>query len=142
MDSSRYSGPLAGFIRRQLRPEPDPWSADVAARVNDKAATPLCLNCLFPQGPHAWFCLNCGFPTGEYVVLMPYLQNFVLGEALRRGVMGAPERRCGVQAFFVLYSICEYTVFAPLYWYWMLRRSRGRPIATEQRPELVLDDNE
>lgn len=73
---------------------------------------------------------------------MPYLQNFALGEVLRRGVMGAPERRRGVQVFLVVYSLCEYTVFAPVYWYWMHRRARGRPIVTEQRPQLVLGDNE
>lgn len=137
MDTSRFNGPLANWLRRVA---PDPWPPEIGATVNEKSAVPLCLNCLFPQGPHAWFCPACGFPTGDYVVLMPYLQNFVVGEVLRRGVMGPPERRPGVKWFLVIYSIFQYAIFAPAYWYWMRRRASGKPIGTERRPELVLDD--
>jgi hypothetical protein len=140
MNWSRFNGPLADLLHRLLQPAPDPWPADVAERVREKSAVPLCLNCLFPQGPHTWFCPSCAFPTGDYVVLMPYLQNYAVGEVLRRGVSGPPERRRSVQLFLVVYSICEYAIFAPLYWYWMLRRARGKPIATEHRPELILDE--
>lgn len=43
-------------------------------------------------------------------------------------VMGPPERRLGVLAFLVLSSTTQYSIFAPVYWYWMIRRARGRPI--------------
>ncbi len=73
---------------------------------------------------------------------MPYLENFVVGEVLRRGVMGPPERRRGVQLFLIIYSFTQYVIFAPLYWYWMLRRANGRPICTENRPTLQLEEPE
>lgn len=142
MDWSRFNGPLANALRRWLRPAPDPWSAEIEHSVRDPSAVPLCVNWLFPQGPHAWFCPCCGYPTGDYVVLMPYLQNFVVGEFFRRGVMGPPERRRGVQLFLAIYSTCQYGFFAPVYWYWMVCRALGKPIAIGHRPELVLEENE
>lgn len=71
---------------------------------------------------------------------MPNLQVFVLGETMRRGVMGRPESRIGVQLFLIVFSLVEYTVFAPVYWYWMFRRWRGKPICAEQAAPLVVDD--
>lgn len=95
--------------------------------------TPLCLNCAAPQGGHRWFCPKCGFPGGEYVVLMPYLQIFTVGEVLRRGVTGPPEKGFAIKAGLVVYSLTQYAVFAPLYWFWMARKARGKPIG--ERPE-------
>lgn len=116
----------------------DPWPAEVDAAVKAPSAVPLCTNCLYPQEHHRWFCPHCAFPTGDYVPLMPYLQIFVVGEVLRQGVSGPPERRPGVQAFLVLYSLTEYAFFAPLYWFWMLRRAQGKPLRPA-RPPLAPD---
>jgi hypothetical protein len=140
MDWSRYNGPLARWVRRELVPAPDPWPAAISASVKEKSSVPLCTNCLFPQGPHVWFCPHCGFPSGDYVVIMPYLDNFVVGELFRRCVIGPPERRRGVQLFLFLYSLAAYSVFAPVYWYWMVRRALGRPIGVEKRPELEWEE--
>ena len=143
MDEPYYNGPLAQLLRRTLSEgrHPDPWSAETDAAVRGPSAVPLCINCLFPQGPHRWFCPHCGFPTGDCVAVMPYLQVFVMGEALRRGVAGSPERRAGVQFFLVVYSSAEYAVFAPLYWFWMWRRARGKPIGTECREPIAFEEN-
>lgn len=128
----------AAFSRSR---RPDPWSAEIDAAAKDSAAVPLCLNCLLPQAPHRWFCPQCGFPTGDYVPLMPYLQVFMVGEVLRRGVSGPPERRVGVQVFLMVYSVTEYAVFAPIYWFWMLRRAEGKPICTERREPSEIEEN-
>jgi hypothetical protein len=70
--------------------------------------------------------------------MMHYLQIYVLAEVLRRGVAGAPERRVGVQLFLASLSAVQYAIFAPVYWYWMFRRARGRPIRAD--PIFVIDD--
>jgi hypothetical protein len=95
---------------------------------------------LFPQGPHRWFCPLCGYPTGDWVPMMPYLQGFVMGEFFRQGVTGPPEKRTGVQLSLFLFSLVEYGIFAPFYWYWMARRSVGKPIRDEPRIEIDLSD--
>ncbi|HRJ47734.1 MAG TPA: hypothetical protein PKY38_10275 [Opitutaceae bacterium] len=70
---------------------------------------------------------------------MPYLQVFVAAEVLRKGVIGAPERKVGVNAFLAIYSIAQYSIFAPFYWFWMIRRASGKPICEEQRKPWGLD---
>lgn len=134
-DEPYFNGPLAHWIRREYARvhRPNPWSPEIEAAVRERTAVPLCHNCLHPQEGHRWLCSHCGFPCGEYVVLMPYLSNFVIGEVLRQGVMGSPERRPGVQLFLVLFSLLQYTIFAPFYWFWMVRRALGKPICVERR---------
>ena len=138
MDQPYFNGPLAQIARKALSREshPDPWTAEIDAAIKDPAAVPLCVNCLFPQEPHRWFCPHCAFPTGDYVPLMPYLYIFPSAEILRRGVMGPPERRVGVQLFLIVFAFSQYSVFAPIYWFWMYRRSTGRPICQEQRKDI------
>lgn len=58
-------------------------------------------------------------------MLMPYLQIFTVGEVLRRGVTGPPEKGFAIKAGLVVYSLTQYAVFAPLYWFWMARKARG-----------------
>lgn len=73
--------------------------------------------------------------------MMPYLQIFPVGEVLRQGVMGPPERRIGVLVFLIVFSLTQYAVFAPLYWFWMFRRASGRPICYEQRRDIPDEEN-
>jgi hypothetical protein len=136
MNFSRYRGPLAVAIRRMFQGGMvDPWPDEINAAVREPDAHPVCLRCLRPQEGHYWFCRDCGFPSGEYMTVMPFLQVFPLGHMLQRGVVGEPERRKWVTAGYVAVSLCEYTVFAPVYWYWMYRKATGRPICQEWRPE-------
>jgi hypothetical protein len=136
MSEPHFNGPLAQLLRSEFRAPPDPWPAEVDQTVKDPSAAPLCINCLFPQAPHQWFCAHCHYPTGDYVPMMPYLQIFPMAEVLRRGVIGPPERRTGVQVFLIVFSLTQYAVFAPLYWFWMARRACGRPICYEQRTDI------
>ncbi len=71
----------------------------------------------------------------------PYLQIFLIGDLLRKGVLGPPERRIGVQLFLVVYSFGNYAVFAPVYWYWMVRRAQGKPICVECRRAIKFEES-
>lgn len=140
MSDSRFNGPLARAVRAIFSaPHPDPWAPEVDAEVKAPSAVPLCISCLSPQPPHRWLCQCCGFPTGDFAPMMHYVQIYALGDLLRRGVTGAPERKIGVQVFLVLLATSQYGIFAPVYWYWMLRRARGRPIRAE--PVLINEED-
>jgi hypothetical protein len=118
---------------------PDPWSREVDLAVRAKDAIPVCMDCLYPQEERLWFCPHCGFPAGECNNVMPYLQIFSLGELLRRGVVGSPEKGLTLKLGFVLYSF-EYGLFAPIYWFWMERKACGKPICQAQRKELQFEE--
>lgn len=116
----------------------DPWPAGVDQAVRQRGAVPVCTDCLSPQVGHRWFCPHCGFPTGEYVTTMPYLYIFAQGELLRRGVTGPPDRgRCRPIAF-ALAALTQFSLFAPVYWFWMVRKARGKPICQVRRVDLPL----
>ncbi len=141
MDFSRYQGPLAVALRRFLQPgPPDPWSREVDEAVRRPEAHPICPNGLRPQNQHFWFCAHCGFPGGDCLTMMPYLQNYSLGEVLRRGVIDSQERRKGVLLGFVMLSSIHYLVFAPIYWFGMYRKATGHPICEEKRPRFADDE--
>jgi hypothetical protein len=141
VSDSRFNGPLAQLLRETFPgAQPDPWPPEVDATVRARDARPLCLNCTYPQEERRWFCPNCGFPAGEYVATMPYLYIFLLGEGMRRGVTGPPERNLPRTLFYVLFSASQYSVFAPVYWFWMTRRADGHPIC--QNPGRDFDPGE
>jgi hypothetical protein len=119
---------------------PDPWPKEVDISVRAPDAIPLCIDCLYPQEEHPWFCPHCHFPTGECVPMMHYLQIFSLGEVLRCGVIGPPEKGLARKIFLIFLSISQYAIFAPIYWYWMARKSRGRPICHAQRKDIAFEE--
>jgi len=138
---ARYDGPLARLLRATFtKAQPDPWSREIDVAVRSREFPPLCLNCTYPQEGHQWFCPNCGFAAGEFVTTMPYLYIFALGEVMRRGVIGPPERSFARTATYVLLSAFEYTVFAPVYWFWMVRKARGNPICRSCGREFEFDE--
>jgi hypothetical protein len=143
MNGPRYSGPLADLLRQLFQSTTnDPWPHDIDLSVKAKGAIPLCTNCLFPQVDRRWFCPHCSFPCGEFVATMPYLQIFPVGELFRRGVIGPPEKGIGQKLFLVLYSLAQYSLFAPVYWYWMGRKAAGRPIGQAIRKDIVFEESE
>jgi hypothetical protein len=130
-------GPFVWWVHSIARHAPaDPWPEEIDHAVRAREAVPLCVNCLCSQDDHPWFCPHCGYPAGEYVTMMPYLQIFAVGEVFRRGVIGPPEKGFALKAFFVLYSISELSVFAPIYWFWMVRKARGKPICQARKVDL------
>jgi len=132
---------LVTWIRRLAsKSTPDPWPQEVDEAVRNREAVPICLSCLYPQRERSWLCPNCGFPAGDFVTLMPYLQNFAIGELFRRGVMGPPETSIGRNALLTLLSLGEYGFFAPVYWYWMIRKAIGKPICQVRREDITIEN--
>jgi hypothetical protein len=133
---------LISWIRRVAsRSAPDPWPWDIELAIKARVAVPLCTNCVYRQVVRQWFCPRCGFPAGEFVTTMPYLHIFALGESMRRGVMGPPEKGFVRALFLVLFSTCQYGIFAPIYWFWMVRKARGRPIGAYSRNNFTFDQS-
>jgi len=136
---------LAMLLIRKLQEvasnvSPDPWPQEIDHEVKTPEAVPLCVDCLYPQDEDRWFCPHCGFPTGNYVTTMHYLHIFAMGEVLRRGVIGPPEKGPGRKMFFAIYSLSEYGPFAPIYWFWMVRKACGKPICQAHRKELEFEE--
>jgi len=119
---------------------PDPWPQEVDLAVRAKDAVPVCINCLYPQQGQRWFCPHCGCTTGEYVTMMHYLWVFPQGEVFRRGVIGPPEKNFALTLGYVLYSVTQYSIFAPIYWFWMVRKACGKPICQAQRKDLQFEE--
>lgn len=118
----------------------DPWSPEIDQAVRKRDAVPVCVECLCPQEGHRWFCPHCGFPSGEYVTTMPYLYIFTYGELLRRGVTGPPDKSSGRFLGFAVFSAAQYSLFFPVYWFWLIRKACGKPIGQPSRPDLKFVD--
>ena len=101
---------------------PDPWDAETAAKLEDANTRVLCHHCLIPNEPLADFCENCGAPVGKYTNYLPFPQLFSIGHALRVGTEGEYKRSPMALLGYFLLALAEYTVFAPVYWYWLIRR--------------------
>ncbi len=141
MSETHFNGPLAHLLRSLFtHATPDPWPAEVDVSVRATTAIPLCRDCLYPQEEQRSFCPHCGTPIGELVPLDPYLQIFLIGDTLRKGVLGPPERRTGAQLFLIAFSLIQYAVLAPVYWFWMVRRAQGKPICIERRRPIEFEE--
>jgi len=118
---------------RAQPPKANPWDEDTEARLQEPDAVLLCPRCLEPETEGVQFCRDCGFPVGPYVPWSPYLYIFALGDLLRTGV-DRPFRVKGTTVcFLVLFSLLEYLVFAPLYWFFLFRNIRRQ---TRENPLL------
>ncbi len=104
---------------------PDLWSTDEDEAVQQPEAVPLCPHCLSLQEEEREFCAACGSATGLYNNLNPYLYIFSLGEVLRLGTYGRIKKNPVTVAGYLLLSVAEYNVFAPLYWYFFFRNLRN-----------------
>jgi len=100
----------------KIHPKPDPWDKDVDTAVRQPDAVPICRKCLSPQFPTSWFCPECGTAVGRYNNCLPYVYVFSIGEVFTAGAW----RKMPVNALtivgFLLASISEYLIFAPVYW--------------------------
>ncbi len=107
---------------------PDPWEADIEQALQRPDAAPVCHHCLTPVPPAQWFCETCGFAVGPYNNWMPYLRVFSEGEVLRNGVTSHVRINANTIVGYLLLSLVNYLIFAPLYWYFLLRNlRRARP---------------
>ena len=130
-----------GWFQQAVKP--DPWGPQVTADLASPEAQPLCTSCLQPHAGGDWFCRHCGAATGDFNNVSPYLYIFSVGEMLRSGTSGCFRPRGIALLGFVLVSLEQYTVFAPLYWVQLflnLRRQRRAaatpaPPAAEEEPD-------
>ena len=119
---------LSGFIIKRLMvwvrqspPTPNPWDEDSDALVNQPDAIPLCHHCLAPITSETYFCPHCDGNVGLYNNLSPYLYIFSLGEVLRQGTSGRIQNHPMFVWGYVLLSMAQYMVFAPIYWYFLFK---------------------
>lgn len=106
-----------------VKPKPDPWGAEVDAALENPEVLPVCFHCSAPHTETAWFCPECGAAVGEYNNWNPYLYIFSLGEVLRAGTFGKCQRSWFVMLGYLILSLAEYTIFAPVYWLLLFRNS-------------------
>lgn len=114
---------------------PDPWDAETAAALANANARPICHRCLRENDPQADFCEACGATIGQYTNWLPYPYIFSLGHTLRIGSAGEYRRAPWLVCGFLLLSAAEYVIFAPIYWFMMLRGLRAKKRSELTPPE-------
>lgn len=118
---------------RSAEPAPDPWSQEIEASVHQPDAVPVCHRCLTPQERRLahWFCPVCGAAVGPYNNFLPYVYIFSQGEVLRQGTSGMVRSSFIIVVCYFLYSMSQYAIFAPVYWYYFiinLKRNTERAV--------------
>jgi len=106
---------------------PDPWDDQVTEAMENDDAIPLCHHCLAPHSAAADFCPECGAAVGVYTNLLPFPYLFSVGHALRIGAFGNFKRSPLTVAGFLALGFIEYSVFAPFYWFRLLRNIFYKP---------------
>ncbi|HVM60485.1 MAG TPA: hypothetical protein VMV72_06410 [Verrucomicrobiae bacterium] len=124
----------AGWTRRLAVP-PDPWGPELTAALRNPDCVPVCLRCFTPQEHDRWFCPECGAAVGPYNNCLPYIYIFSQGEVLRNGAYRHIRPSALIIVGYLLFSIGEYGVFAPVYWWRLfqnLRRCSAHPPANDE----------
>lgn len=104
--------------------QPDPWDESITTEIGGEEATPLCHRCLTAHEPSTDFCPTCGAAVGQYTNWLPYPYLFSVGHMLRIGTSGEFRRSPLSVLGFLLFSFAEYTLLAPVYWFFLLRSPR------------------
>jgi hypothetical protein len=126
------------FVRwvRQAKSKPDPWDAEVEAKIQHPDAVPLCQRCLEPQPLNRWFCADCGAPVSPYCTWASYLDILSLGDALRSGVTGNFRVTKLAVVGYLAFSVSQYFILAPWYWFFFFRNLK-RIRESDKAKELV-----
>ena len=122
---------LSGPVR------PDPWDESITAQMQLPDATALCHRCVTPHLDHEHFCPNCGAAVGDYNNVLPFEQVFSEGEVFRHGTTEKLRATPLVIGGYFLLSAAAYTLFAPFYWFLLLRnlsRQSIVPIRSGEQP--------
>ena len=125
-----FAGPLT----------PDPWDETVSAQIESANATPLCHRCVTTHAVHEHFCPNCGVAVGDYNNLLPFERLFSEGEVFRNGTAQGLRPTFLVVSGYLLMSTAAYAVFAPLYWFLLLRnlnRQADPPFSEAELPPVA-----
>jgi hypothetical protein len=111
---------------------PDPWDKEIEKAVHEPEAVEVCHRCFDPVTPNSWFCEHCGCAVGPYNNLMPYICVFSQGEVLRNGVNDKLPQNTIIVAGYLLFSLCMFSVFAPIYWIFLFRHLKRQTESVEQ----------
>ncbi len=105
---------------------PDPWSEEVEAQIQDDEAMVVCHHCLeaFELAPD--FCPKCGTAIGPYNNVKPFEYIFSMGEMFRNGIGPNPNLSLLTRVGYILAALLQYGLFAPLYFFRMIRNRRRR----------------
>jgi hypothetical protein len=112
----------------------DPWGEAVATQIEAPDSAPVCHRCFIEHSDYAHFCPQCGAAVGDFNNLMPYEYVFSEGEVLRNGTALNTRRSIPVIVGYLLLSLAAYAIFAPVYWYFLLRnffRGEREPVTLE-----------
>jgi hypothetical protein len=121
-----------GLVRWFRRPaSPDPWGPEITEALKSPESTPICPHCQTPHEHARWFCSDCGRAVGDYNNWNPYLYLFSIGEVLREGTSGPIRKSWLTVVGYLILSLAEYLIFAPLYWYFLFRNLARKPAPTE-----------
>ena len=132
---------LKSVLSRPL--PPDPWDEQISANLAEGKGTPICQRCLAPHDRLMNFCADCGAPVGKYTNLLPYPYLFAIGHTLRIGTSGSFRRSPLTIAGFLLFSLAEYAVFAPVYWVrFALNITNQRGASSQPESEIPAADSE
>src|ERR1035437_8351570 len=118
-------------------PTPDPWGPEAQSAIDSAEAVQVCHHCSTPQEEGAWFCPHCGCAVGAYNNLLLYVQCLSDGEVLRNGVNDRFRMRPLILIGYLLVSLEGYLIFAPFYWFFLLRnllRRRDDPLQSADAP--------
>ena len=116
------------------KPGPNPWDEKTEEAINQPDATPICRRCLEPHEESARYCSHCGLPVDSLVPLSPFHQVFAVGDVLLTGTQRKFPVNWMTITGYVLLSMAQYLVFAPFYWFFLLRNVR-RIRAEAKRPD-------
>ncbi len=119
---------------RRLPVPPDPWDSSITEHLDDPDCLPVCHRCLTPQTHHGWHCPQCGTVVGPYGNYLPYVYLFSLGEVFRNGVQHHLTQSPLVKMGYLALSACEYTLFAPVYWFFLFRNLKRCKKLDEEPP--------
>lgn len=129
------------FGRGEVRP--DPWDKEVATQLTTDDTIPICHHCLAPHGAADHFCPECGAAVGDCTTLLPFHYVFAMGHGLRVGTTEKFRRTPLTLCGFFLFGGLEYGLFAPVYWYRLLRNLRkpapNEPPETDAPPGEASD---
>ena len=115
---------------------PNPWDEQVEQSIQGSDATPICRRCLEPYEESARYCSHCGLPVDALVPLSPFHQVFAIGDVLLTGTQRKFPVNWMTITGYILLSMVQYLIFAPFYWFCLLRNVRR--IRAESKPPVDL----
>jgi hypothetical protein len=99
----------------------DPWDEQINASIDSPESEPTCHRCFHEHSELVHFCPHCGAAVGVCNNLLPFEYLFSEGEVLRNGTTLKTRRSVPVLGGYLLFSLAVYSIFAPVYWFFLFR---------------------